>query len=360
MEENDDWFLLEAIRRGGFCNTLPSDGAARCEALAALRHAVLEKAGFSAKSKLPSTFGTLTSTSALSSSSAATSSRTQTSVDVSRVSSDTLGYIASARQRGGLFVPPGLETGELHVDQNVQNLLSVPWLDEEDEDWLLLEVIKTADLGEVFAKSGALQRRPLKALRLALLVEVETILQRGIATDQQSYGRGSSHHPIQTRKPQHSASAAARPTPEIGAVDRPARVRTSKGWLQRENPPTPGPPRTRMVKQETLLGPEITTSDLSIAGQRLHLRPSVARTSPIERAPPQDPRMSFETPGALLRRTIEMAAPSMASGSDSFCHQSPAAGSVPLPHNIDTDTSNHHDLEDPQDSSDLQMVRLSL
>jgi hypothetical protein len=54
----------------------------------------------------------------------------------------------------------------------------MPAMPEEDEDWLLIEAIRMANLGDIFAKSGALQRKNMKHLRKALLQEVGRMLQR--------------------------------------------------------------------------------------------------------------------------------------------------------------------------------------
>jgi hypothetical protein len=57
------------------------------------------------------------------------------------------------------------------------NCLGVPVMSKDDDDWLLVEAIRMAHLGDAFAKSGALQRSNLKLLRKALVQEVGRMLQ---------------------------------------------------------------------------------------------------------------------------------------------------------------------------------------
>lgn len=94
--------------------------------------------------------------------------------DASAGSHEAHGYAGHTRFEAphAAHAPPTLSEAIHNSAQQRRNSHGFPELEMDDEHWLVLEAIHMANLTEIFANTGSLQRESLEAFRVALLHEV--------------------------------------------------------------------------------------------------------------------------------------------------------------------------------------------
>lgn len=370
--EHSEHRFLEAMRHSGSRNALPAEGATQCEALAALREAALKKCGSSESTdKVKSRASASTSAPSHSSKS---SSLTQSSVASSGLCAAPPTNKKPKGSSASPEAPPRSRAYGGHVPEQKQKGLSAqpalgrqapaqvfPVVDEEDEDWLLLEVLKLANLGDKLARSGGLQRKSLKALRHALLQEVGTIVQSpqhpasavgipgGLTLPKEAAASGTEARRCQTQKPQRPASTRSLQPGQTATLP---------------TPPTPKPdcpPNCSIQQEEVALALEgvAAASGYDIV-QPATVNPWPKPSSEIEDSSttspiPQQFLDNFWTtlPGNSIdtKNVTELSQENP---------QAPAPGKIPLPYNMGTNVGDHQDLVESSDSPDLEVIHLSL
>lgn len=357
-EENETW-LHEPFKRGVLGNALPSNPAAQADSVAALQHAIMQhKSSLSTASTSTGEHGSYTLQES--------TSTTQTSLD--------------AFVSGESHV---LEAGD-PMDRSRPNPSPniVPRVEEDDEDWFLLEVIKKANLADVFAKTGVLYKREsLKALRHALLSEVGNMLGE-VDTVAQPNGT------VQ----QEALLAHERAVAELGIFDGGSRAENlSNGMASPKSKFHPQLPPG--LVQQNALAPQYTATGQAF-GQAMHHATEMTKVPPnsvwsqnplyaangtieqdavfaLQMAQIQHACRPSESSQTTLN-SMAFTTPSRAHGfpttlnaapyprPDSVHPQAPAATSIPLPLGFGANASQVQAPMRSATSSGLQMMRMSL